>query len=78
MIDVTQLQLISSYLELKHFSFRIFLLVTERAKLILNVNFKFQSLWKGHLDVVKLLVEKGADIGDKDYEGNTALHFACR
>ena len=37
-----------------------------------------EAAWKGHLHVFELLVEKGAEIGVKDYEGNTALNLACR
>src|SRR5579872_1940707 len=31
---------------------------------------------KGHTEVVRLLLQKGADIGARNYEGLTALHFA--
>ncbi|CAB3387873.1 Hypothetical predicted protein [Cloeon dipterum] len=32
----------------------------------------------GHLDLVRELIERGADIGDIDEKGWNALHFACK
>jgi len=36
------------------------------------------AAWRGHLDVVKLLLEHGADPNVKDNAGNTPLHNAAR
>ncbi|KAJ1382996.1 ankyrin repeat-containing domain protein, partial [Ochromonadaceae sp. CCMP2298] len=33
---------------------------------------------KGHLDVLRLLLEKGADTDAKDVDGMTALHWASQ
>jgi len=32
---------------------------------------------RGHIEIVRMLVEKGADINVKDKHGNTALMHAC-
>lgn len=32
---------------------------------------------KGHLNIVRLLVDQGASLETKDNNGNTALHYAC-
>jgi len=31
----------------------------------------------GHVEIVKLLVEAGADVGTENAEGSTPLHWAC-
>ena len=33
---------------------------------------------KGHLDIVKLLVEKGSDVNAKDIAGRTPLWYAIK
>ena len=33
---------------------------------------------EGHLDIVKLLIARGADIHIQNHEGETSLMFACR
>jgi serine/threonine-protein phosphatase 6 regulatory ankyrin repeat subunit B len=35
------------------------------------------AAWNGHLGVVTLLVERGANIHASGYEGNTAMHYAA-
>ncbi|MGL9757811.1 MAG: ankyrin repeat domain-containing protein [Wolbachia sp.] len=32
----------------------------------------------GHVDIVKVLLEKGANVNEKDFHGCTALHFAAK
>ena len=32
----------------------------------------------GHVDVVKVLIQNGADVNDSDYRERTALHFAAQ
>ncbi|XP_074027424.1 acyl-CoA-binding domain-containing protein 6 [Leptinotarsa decemlineata] len=32
---------------------------------------------RGNLDMIKVLVDAGADLGVRDVEGQTALHYAC-
>ena len=31
---------------------------------------------KGKMEIVKLLIEKGADVNTKDCDGDTSLHYA--
>ena len=35
------------------------------------------SVWKGHGDVVRLFVERGEDVNERDQKGHTLLHHAC-
>jgi len=37
-----------------------------------------QGCWNGHLDKVKLLADKGANVEDTDQRNQTPLHKACR
>ena len=40
--------------------------------------FIFIASQHGHLDTVKLLIEKGANINEKDKDGKTALYWGKR
>lgn len=42
----------------------------------MKINFVFVRL--GHLEVARLLVEHGANVGAKDKDNNTALIYAVR
>lgn len=60
--------------------------VQEAVKMQLDLNFSekpyfrsalWEATWKNHEAAVKLLVEKGAQIDFKDYQGRTPLHEAA-
>jgi len=36
----------------------------------------YMAAWKGHREVVELLIAKGVDLEAKHYGGYTPLHFA--
>lgn len=61
-------------------------LVSELLKMACDLDFNekpyfrpamWEAAWKNHEPVVKLLVEKNAQVNYADYEGRTALHEAC-
>ena len=39
-------------------------------------NFSLNFLFQAHFDVVKILIEHGADVNASNAEGDTVLHFA--
>lgn len=61
-------------------------LVSELLKMQVDLDFNekpffrpamWEATWKNHEAIVKLLVEKGAQVNYADYEGRTALHEAA-
>lgn len=61
-------------------------LVSELIKMACDLDFNekpffrpamWEAAWKNHEPIVKLLVEKGAQVNFQDFEGRTALHEAC-
>lgn len=61
-------------------------LITELIKMAVDLDYTeppyfrtamWEAAWKNHELIVKLLVEKGAQVNFADYEGRTALHEAC-
>lgn len=46
-----------------------------REHCILQLHF---ASWEGHLEIVKLLLEKGAKINIKDQYNETPLHYAIK